>query len=44
MLTDRGHRNLRDGLNELKVLGDGGLLNSGVDKLQELTNGNHMTV
>lgn len=36
MLTDHGRRNLRDGLKEYGVLGDGGLLESGVDKLREL--------
>jgi len=44
MLTERGHRNLRDELKEYGVLGDGGILNQGVDKLRKLTIGNPATV
>ena len=36
VLTDRGHRNLRDGLKEFGVLGYGGLLQSGVKSLREM--------
>jgi len=43
VLTDRGHRNLRYGLNEFGVLGSGALLDSGVKKLREMSSTSHIT-
>ena len=42
VLTDRGHRNLRDGLNEFGVLGSGALLDSGVKNLREMASTSQM--
>jgi len=43
VLTDRGHRNLRDGLKEFGVLGSGAILDSGVKKLREMADSHEVT-
>jgi len=43
VLTDRGHRNLRDGLKEFGVLGSGAILDSGVKKLREMSSSSGVT-
>jgi len=44
MLTDRGHRNLRDGLKEFHVVDSGGILKEGVTKLRRTANSSEVKV